>query len=170
MKNNRKILYLPLFIVFFVASCSTKNNTWLSRGYQSFATKYNIRHNAVGAFDEGQAMLIVATQDNYSEVITLYPPVNQSTGNMVASQMNTTIEKCRKAIKLHSIRSKPKHKPLGMSSANYRKFKNQEEFNPQIPKAWLLLGKAEFYKAEFIEAVSAFNYVINHYPEKEDLV
>lgn len=163
-------LYLSVLALLFAVSCSTKNNTWLSRNYQNFASKYNIRHNAVNAFEDGQEMLILANQDNYSEIITLYPIVNESTANGITSQMNTTIEKCRKVIKLHSIRSKPTKKPLGMSSREYRQFRNQEEFNPQVPRAWLLLGKASYYKAEFIEAISIFNYIIRHYPENELLV
>lgn len=165
-----KNLYLPVLVMLFLASCSTKNNTWLSRNYHNFASRYNIKYNAVNAFEDGQEMLILANQDNYSDIITLYPIVDESTANGITSQINITIEKCRKVIKLHSIRSKPTKKPLGMSSQEYRKFRNQEEFNPQVRQAWLLLGKAEYYKAEFIEAISIFNYIIRHYPENELLV
>ena len=161
-----------VFVVclFFLAACSTKKNTGFTRSYHSFATKYNIRHNAINAFEDGQKSLLLATQDDYSQIIPLYPTVNKQTSGNISSRMDIVIEKCRKAIKNHSIKSKPKGKPIGMSSEEYRKFRLQEEFNPQVPKAWLLLGQAEYYKADFVDATSDFNYIIRHYSEQEPLV
>lgn len=168
MKLNR--VYIFVFILVTLAACSPKKNTWGSRNYNDFTVRYNIGFNANNAFREAQELLILSNTDDYTEIISLYPTITKETTGGITSQMNTTIEKCRKAIKLHSIRSKPTKKPLGMSDKEYRAYREQEEFNPQVPKAWLLLGKAEYYKADFIESVSAFNYITKHYPENKEVV
>ena len=134
MKKIRASFCL-IFIILF--ACSPKKNTWTSRAYQGFAVKYNVGFNAVNSFNEAQNALILANTDDYSDVLPLYPTVNKETTSSISSQLNTTIEKCRKAIKLHSIRSKPTSKPMGMSDKEFRAYREQEEFNPQIPKAWL---------------------------------
>ncbi|MDR1544223.1 MAG: hypothetical protein LBS50_07460 [Prevotellaceae bacterium] len=146
----------------FVA-CSTKKNTSLSRGYQGFITKYNVQFNAKTQYKDGIAALRAANKDDYSAILSMFPVVDKETGGAISAQMTTTVEKCRKAIKLHSIRKKPTKKPLGMKDAEYQEFKIREEFNPQIKLAWLLLGKAEFYKADFMGAIGDFNYLSRHY-------
>ena len=151
MKKIRASFCL-IFIILF--ACSPKKNTWTSRAYQGFAVKYNVGFNAVNSFNEAQNSLMLSNTDDYSDIIPLYPTVNKETTSSISSQLNTTIEKCRKAIKLHSIRSKPTSKPMGMSDKEFRAYREQEEFNPQIPKAWLLMGKAEYYKADFVEAIA----------------
>jgi len=151
-------------------SCSTKQNTWGSRAYQSFATRYNVKFNAQTQFDEGIKALKTNNKDDYSALLPMFPVVNKETGGAISGQMNTTIEKSRKAIKLHSIRAKPTKKPPRMSNEQYQKFRSQEEYNPQIKHAWLLLAKADFYKADFIGAVGDLNYLIRHFPEATAVV
>ncbi|MDR0829101.1 MAG: hypothetical protein LBN95_03195 [Prevotellaceae bacterium] len=165
-KTKNIIIFSAIILLsgLFIA-CSTKKNTGLSRGYQGFATKYNVKFNAQNQYDDGIKALRAANQDDYSAILPMFPAVNKETGGAISSQMNITVEKCRKAIKLHSIRTKPTKKPVGMSDEKYREFRVQEEFNPQIKTAWLLLGKAEFHKADFIGAVGDFNYLIRHFSQ-----
>jgi tetratricopeptide (TPR) repeat protein len=162
MKFFTKTYYIAVVLTIFF-SCSTKKNSWWTRNYHNFATKYNVKFNAQTQFDEGVNLLKTNHKDDYSSLLPMFPAVNSETGGAISSQMNTTIEKCRKAIKLHSIRKKPTKRPPGMSNEKYQIFKNQEEFNSQIKNAWLLLGKADFYKADFIGAVGDFNYLIRHF-------
>ena len=170
MKFYIKKYFLIVVAAMVAFSCSTKKNTWGSRTYQSFTTKYNVKFNAQTQFDEGVKTLKNNHKDDYSTLLPMFPVVNQETGGSISGQMNTTIEKARKAIKNHSIRKKPTKKPLRMSNQQYQIFKNQEEFNTQIKHAWLLLGKASFYKADFIGAVGDLNYLIRHFPEATAVV
>jgi tetratricopeptide (TPR) repeat protein len=172
MNKHKNILLFTAIIVLlvFFVGCSTKKNTWLSRNYQSFATKYNVKFNAQTQFDDGIKALKTNHKDDYSSLLPMFPTINKETSGAISGQMNTTIEKCRKAIKLHSIRKKPAKRPLGMSSEQYSKFKSREEFNSQIKNAWLLLGKADFYKGDFIGAVGDFNYLTRHFQEATAVV
>ena len=38
-----------------------------------------------------------------------------------------------------------------------------------LKEAWLLLGKSEFYKGDFMGALSTFSYVVNHFSTEKDV-
>ena len=84
--------------------------------------------------------------------------------------MDKTIDKCRKCIKLHSIKAKPKRDPKKANDPKYKLWLQSEEFNASMNLAWLRLGQAEFHKADFLGAVSTFNYIINHYQNDPDMI
>ena len=64
--------------------------------------------------------------------------------------MDRTIEKCRKSIKLHSIKSKPKRDPKRANDPKYKLWLKSEEFNANMDLAWIRLGEAEFHKGDFL--------------------
>ena len=133
-------------------------------------TRYNIYFNGNNAYNEGLSAIDEANQDNYSEVIPLYPISNHSAASAGTTQMDRTIDKCRKCIKLHSIKSKPKKNPKKAHDPKYKAFMEQEEYNREMSKAWLLLGQAEFHKADFLGSIGTFNYVARHYEQDKDVV
>lgn len=151
-------------------SCSTQKNTRGTRFYHALTTKYNIYFNGNNAFEEGLQAIDKAAKDDYSHVIPLYPISNHEAASAATSQMDLTIEKCRKCIKLHSIKEKPKPDPSRRNDPKYKIFMQQEEYNKEMHKAWLLLAKAEFHKADFVGAIGTFNYIINHYQTNPDVV
>ena len=83
--------------------------------------------------------------------------------------MDLAIEKCRKAIKLHSIKVKPQKNYKRSNSPEYKLFYNQEEFNPAMKDVWLLQGKAEFHKADFLGSVGTFSYIIRHFESDKNM-
>ena len=150
--------------------CSTQNNTVATRSFHQTKVKYNIFFNGNIAFEEGQQAIIKANEDDFSAVIPLYPVSNHKAAEASASQMDKTIEKCRKCIKLHSIKAKPKPDPKKRKDPNYKQWLEQEEFNNQMGNVWLRLGEAEFYKGDFLGSVGTFNYVIRHYEHDAEVV
>lgn len=161
---------LLLLIISSALSCSTQKNTWASRNYHAMTTRYNIRFNGELAYEEGIKAIDNANQDDFSELIPLYSVSNHQAAQAASSQMDRTIEKCRKCIKLHSIKVKPKANPKKSSDPKYKAWLKQEEFNPEMRDAWILLGKAEFHKGDFLGSVGTFNYVIRHFEYDKDLV
>ena len=152
-------------------SCSTQKNTWGSRTFHQMKTKYNIYHNGQIAFKEGEETTREANKDDYSTLLHLYPVSNHEAAQSASSQMDKTIEKCRKCIKLHSIKARPKVDPeKKRKDPKYAAWLEQEEFNNQMQNAWLLLGKAEFHKGDFLASISTFNYIIRHYSHNADVV
>ena len=168
-KNYISKASLILLILLFSA-CSTKKNTWMTRNFHSMTTKYNIAFNGNESYKEGLKNIIAANEDDYSTIIPLYPISRHSNASAAASNMDRAIEKSRKAIKLHSIKVKPKRDLKKWNDPEYKAFYNQSEFNPNLKDAWMLIGKAEFHKGDFLGAVGTFSYISKYYSEDKNLV
>ncbi|MDR1592834.1 MAG: hypothetical protein LBS16_08180 [Prevotellaceae bacterium] len=157
-------------VLLCLLGCSTKKNTWSTRTYHSLTTRYNVHFNANNSYKSGIDALNNNHKDDYSRLLPLFPISNHDGGKAISSQMDVTVEKCRKAIKLHSIKKKPQRKSKRMRDSDYKNYYNQEEFNPQVKRAWLLLGEAEFHKADFIGAVGTFSYIMRHFSTERTVV
>jgi len=153
-----------------LSSCSTQKNTALSRSYHSTKVKYNIYYNGDVAYQEGLQQQAKTLTDDYSQVLYLYPVSDHKAAEASKSKMDRTIEKCRKCIKLHSIKKRPKTNAKKMHDPKYKAWLKQEEFNPSMHLAWLRLGQAEFQKGDFLGSVSTFGYVMRHFDYDKDLV
>ncbi len=153
-----------------MSSCFTQKNTGATRAYHAMKTKYNIRFNGELAYDEGIKAIDDANQDDFSNMIPLYSVSNHTAAQAASSQMDRTIEKCRKCIKLHSIKVKPKPNPKKRNDPKYKAWLQQEEFNKEMKSAWILLGKAEFHKGDFLGSIGTFNYIIRHFGYDKDMV
>ena len=152
-------------------SCSTQKNTWANRSFHQTKTKYNIYYNGAISFREGEEAIRQANKDDYSTILNLYAVSNHDAAKAATSQMDRTIEKCRKCIKLHSIKARPKvDYDKKRKDPKYAAWLEQEEFNKEIDNAWLMLAKAEFHKGDFLGSVSTFNYIARHYPNDADMV
>lgn len=167
-----KHFLLWMLVISSLMSCSTKKNTALTRNYHQMKTKYNIYFNGQKAFDEGLETTRDAHEDDFSALLPLYPVSNHEAAAASASFMDRTIEKCRKCIKLHSIKARPKkiNHDKRRRDEKYKAWLEQEEFNNQMGNAWLLLGKAEFHKGDFLGSISTFNYIARHYANDKDMV
>lgn len=153
-----------------LSSCSTQKNTRATRSYHQTKVKYNILYNGNIAYEEGLKAIRDANTDDYSRILNLYPVSNHQAAAAAASQMDKTIEKCRKCIKLHSIKAKPKRDPKKANDPKYKLWLQSEEFNAAMDEAWMRLGEAEFHKGDFLGAVSTFNYIIRHYQNNPDII
>ena len=153
-----------------LSSCSTQKNTWATRSFHQTKVKYNILYNGNVAYEEGLKAIRDANTDDYSTVLYLYPVSNHTAAAAASTQMDKTIEKCRKCIKLHSIKAKPKRDPKKASDPQYKLWLQSEEFNAYMSLAWIRLGEAEFHKGDFLGAVSTFNYIIRHYQNDPDMI
>lgn len=170
MKKRIYILFV-LGIALAVQSCSTQKNTWASRSFHQTKTKYNIYYNGAISFREGEEAIRQANEDDFSTILNLYPVSNHAAAEASKSQMDRTIEKCRKCIKLHSIKARPKvDYEKKRRDPEYAAWLEQEEFNNQMGNAWILLAMAEFHKGDFLGSISTFNYIIRHYSNDVDMV
>lgn len=158
--------YLPLVaVLLFLFSCSTRKNTWLSRNYQTMTTKYNVYFNGTEALKKGINKIEDGLEDDYSKVLPVFTYADHDNLKGSTSDMERALEKGLKGVKKHSIKKKPKYDAGKMRDPNYREWYEQEEFNPMVPKSYLLMGQATFYKGEFLESVGVFNYVKRHFPK-----
>lgn len=116
--RNRYVFYaVASLLLLFFSACSTQKNTWGSRHFHDLTTRYNIYFNGHEAYKLGIKQLQSSHKEDYSKLLPLYPVSNHANAKGTASNMDRSIEKCKKAIKKHSIRVKPEKKPNSKSSA-----------------------------------------------------
>lgn len=165
----KKLLYI-FVILLIITGCSTQKNTKASRAYHQMCTDYNVGFNAENAYIEGQKEINKSAKDDFTQLIEMYPISYKENQTVATSQMERTIEKCRKAIKKHSITKKPKRNKDKWKEPKYQYFYNQEEFVHGVKEAWILLGKAELHKGDFLGAASTFGYIQRHYLSDPEIV
>lgn len=170
MKNVYTKYLLLTATLLILGACSTRKNTWLSRNYQAMTTRYNVYFNGKEAYLKGVEKTENSLQDDYTNILPLFTYHDHDNLKSAKSDMERATEKSMKAIKKHSIKKKPtpKNKSEKMRDPKYREWYDGEEFNPMVPKAYMLMGQASFYKGEFLESIGVFNYVVKHFGNYEE--
>ena len=140
-----------------------KKNTATNRLYHSLTARYNIYYNGSQAFIDGNLEKEKGNKDNFTEMLPLYMVGNKQSREIGKGQYDRAIEKSEKAIRLHSIKSKPEWKSNKRKSARDREWLGRKEYNPFIWRAWIMLGKAQFQKGAFDEAAATFSYMMRLY-------
>lgn len=146
-----------------VVGCSTEKNTPQSRWWHSFTARYNTYYNGTVAYIDGSLEKETGNKDNFTEMIPLYTIGNPQSRSLGEANFDRAIEKCQKAIRLHSIKRRPKWTKNRRKTAKDIEWLNRKEYNPFLWKAWLLMGRAQFMKGAFDEAASTFAYMSRLY-------
>lgn len=160
---------IPMLIVAFVMmmmammSCSTEKNTAKTRWWHAFTAKYNIYYNGTLAYIDGSLEKERANKDNYTELLPLYTVGNKSSKEIGKSNFDRAIEKCQKTIKLHSITKRPEWTKDKKKTERDIEWLNRKEYNPFLWKAWMLMGRSQFHKGAFDDAMSTFSYMCHLY-------
>ncbi len=170
MKRHTQILLILLMATCIVGCVSRKKNTTKTRLYHAFTARYNTFYNGEVAFKEGNKAQIEGHKDNYLELLPLLINSSEATNGIGASNYDRAIEKSQKAIKNHSIKSKPK-KPRGKKlTEKQKRFYEQKEYNPFLWRPWIMMAESQFKKGEFTEAASTYIYIIQLYESNPKVV
>lgn len=154
-----------------LAGCSTRKDTFKNRTFHNATTWFNTLFNAEKEMDKKMDELEFNYKDNYSEILPVDPMpeiteeeiddqdyIDQMSGGFkpgapgadkqteTASGFDLVEKKAIKAIEKHSM------------------LINGKERNKGMTHAYLVLGKARYYKGKGFEALEAFNYVQNKLP------
>ncbi|MCQ2342477.1 MAG: hypothetical protein MJZ75_03160 [Paludibacteraceae bacterium] len=169
---NRHIAqYIFLAIlVLSIGGCATTKNTGASRAWHQLKVVHNVQFNGEQSYKAGMEALNKAHADNFATTLPLYPVSDHKAAESSASSMDQAIEKCRKSIKLHSIKARPKVNPKKRDNAKYQNWLKNKEFNNQMWRAWLMLGQSEFHKGDFLGSVGTFRYIARLYENDPNMV
>ena len=145
------------------AGCSTQKNTAKSRAWHSFKAKYNAFYNGKVAYVDGSTEKENGNKDNFTEMLPLYTVGNKKSREIGRGNYEKAIEKSQKVIKLHSIKRKPEWNKKRRKTERDLEWLNRKEYNPFLWKAWMMMGRSQFYKGDFDEAASTFSYMSRLY-------
>lgn len=163
------VVLAAIVMLTLLAGCGTKKNTPLSRNWQAFTTRYNVYFNGSEHYNEQLKNMEDRYEDDYTRTLLTHPAearaddkLPQPTGNF-----KRTVEKMQKAIQLHSIKKKPQKRS---NNPKDKAFRAREEFNPFLHNAWLMMGRAEYFDGDFLNAASTFLYIAKHFTWLPDVV
>jgi len=143
--------------------CSSQKNTARSRWWHAFNARYNTYYNGSVAYIDGSLDKENGNKDNFTEMLPLYTVGNKASRELGKSNFDKAIEKCQKAIKLHSIKRRPVWDKQRRKTEKDIEWLNRKEYNPFLWKAWILMGRAQFHQGKFDEAASTFSYMSRLY-------
>ena len=164
MKAKRSyILIAVVALVALLASCSTEKNTSRSRWWHSFNARYNTYYNGSVAYIDASLEKENGNKDNFTEMIPMYTVGNKKSRELGKANYDKAIEKCEKAIKLHSITKRPEWTKSRRKTERDIEWLSRKEYNPFLWKAWMLMGRSQFFQGAFDEAASTFSYMCRLY-------
>jgi len=142
----------------------------MTRRVHAIKANYNTYYNAKLAYIDGRLAQEDGNRDNCTDIIPYYITGNKATAKLGSSNFNTTIDKCQKTIKKHSITVRPKWTSNKPKTEKDKLWLSQKEYNPFLYKAWFLMADAQFRKGEYLEAASTYSYIATMYFSKPDIV
>lgn len=143
-----KIYAIITFLIVTIVlnwGCSTRKNTLTRRAFHNLTAHYNAYFNGSQALKQGVKQIQDAHVDNFDRVLPVFRLADESASQSAAPQMDRAVKKAAKVVQKHSMEF------------------NGKEYNNWIDDAYLLMGKAHFYKQDYLLSKRLFNYVISKY-------
>ena len=152
---------IAVLLVVCLSAC--KSNTKLNRGMKAMTTKYNTYFNGNEAFKDGLDAMENKHDEEFGQRIKLHPvyELTDAKEPPANAQFDRAIEKCKIAVQRKSMPNKPKRR--GKNTPEYKLWLTHGEFNPFLHNAWILSGKAQFYKGDFNAAAATFSYTARRF-------
>ena len=164
--DTRVARYLSLVVIaigLVTTGCTSQKNTSGSRFWHAFNAKYNTYYNGTLAYIDGSLEKEQGNVDNFTEMIPLYTVGNKSSVDLGKGNFEKAIEKCEKAIHQHSIKKRPVWDKRRRKTQKDIEWLNRREYNPFLWKAWMLMGRSQFFSGQFEDAASTFAYMSRLY-------
>ncbi len=134
-----------MLLMLLALGCSTKKNTITRRAYHNLTSHYNIYWNGERSLKEGDEQLRKSVKDDYSQVLRVNNYGTKAEGMALNAKMDRALEKTSICVQKHSMRF------------------GRKERVKWIDDAYLVMGKAHFYKHDYIPAARTFDFVANEY-------
>lgn len=136
------IIFSTTLCAILFMGCSTQKDAWPNRIYHQLNTKYNGLFYAEEYLKEGIKKIQQLHEDNYDEVLKTNRYGSVKDAQSAQSALDNAIEKSQVAIQQHSMEIKG------------------EEKNKLIDKGYMVIGKAQFYKKDYSQAINTFSFLV----------
>lgn len=148
-----RVLYFS-FLIAFLASCSTKKNTVVSRGYHNLTARFNGYYYSCVNIDDGVYKIEKDNKDNFDKVLPVFIYPTPEKAKATFPEFDRAIKKSSFCIQRHTIKDKK-----GNEAPTAGKW---------IDNNWINIGISQFYKREFFSAIESFEYVTRTYTKSKD--
>jgi len=152
MKKKLDIIKLTVVLIgltTLVYACSTQKANWTNVQYHNTTAHYNTWWNGNESLKQGVEMLEKNVKDDYTRLLPVYKLGTKEEAMSLNPQFDRAIEKSVKGIKKHSI------------------FINGMEHVPYIPKCYMMMAYATFYKHDYVNAASTCQMLVSQYQGTE---
>ncbi len=155
--------YFFLFVVAFFAlafsGCSNTRDGVMYRVYHNTNARFNGYYYAMEAMKEADATLQEGYEENWDEILPVFPPVDESTAQQVYPLMELAIEKCTNVVDKHT---------MSPSRRNQKDIK-RPELNKWIDENYDIIGRAHLIKGDEEKALEIFQYLVRtlDYPDAQ---
>jgi tetratricopeptide (TPR) repeat protein len=159
---------LLISAILLLSECSTEKNTSLTRFYHNTTAHFNIYFNGSESFRKGEKVIEEAPE-NYTILLPIFKSEREDIQTSISGDMDEAIKKSVKMIKMHSITVKPERKQPGKGKRAYelteqqKEFYNKNEYNKWVDDAYLLIGKAHYYKGDYQGGLKSLHLIINKF-------
>lgn len=123
-----------LLSTIFCLGCSAEKNTFISKSYHNLTAHFNAYFLANEAMKEIEFTYWQIHDDNYYNILRIFPKVDTVTASAVKEPLEDCIKKASLAIQNH---------------------KNSK----WVDDSYVLIGKARYYDTDFVNAIETFKYV-----------
>lgn len=117
--------------------------------YHNLTAHYNAYWNGNESLKKGLEQLDAIIMEDYSRVLPVYNIGNSQQINSISGQLDRAIEKASMVIQDHSMKFKSK------------------EYNKWVDDSYLLIGKAYFYKQDYVGARRTFSFMQDEFKEED---
>lgn len=147
--NTLLVGVLLIGVTMLWQSCSTQKANWTNIQYHNTTAHYNVWWNGNESLKEGLGMMERTLKDDYTRLLPVYKLGTKEEIMPFYPQFDRAIEKSVKGIKKHSI------------------FLNGMEHVEYIPKCYLMMAYATFYKHDYANAASTCQMLLSQYQGTE---
>ncbi len=142
LTNNTYKAFAFATLAMLVLSCNKNSTSWFNRNYQNTVARYNIYYNGTEKLKEGVQTLALNHKDDYNKVLDVFPYGDEQQAKAQQAAMDEIIKKGSKIII---------NRPI----------------SKWVDDAYLLVGKAYFFKADYFAAIETFQYINSRYKNTE---
>ena len=121
----------------------------MRRAYHNLTSHYNVFWNGQYSLNEGDRQLKSNAKDDYSKVLRVFNYGTKSEAMSLNSQMDRALQKTSICVQKHSM-----------------KFNGRERVK-WIDDAYLVMGKAHFYKQDYIPAKRTFDFISTDFKDND---
>lgn len=142
MTNNTYKAFALATLAILVLSCNKNSTSWFNRNYQNTIARYNVYYNGTEKLKEGVQTLALNHKDDYDKVLDVFPYGDEQQAKAQQGAMDEIIKKGSKIIIDRPV-------------------------SKWVDDAYLLVGKAYFFKADYFAAIETFQYINSRYKNTE---